>query len=183
MSRDAYIVRRNSTESRLLSRLGFDRDTLPVAEWRGRRLSRGGYGKAAVAWRITGESAVRKLCAGIVRILGARPQGQQTPEEQKALDRAQRTLAAFEDRTWRAESTAGAKENRSPALHDLLRRTCPSASESNLATIMSLVEQSAPKSVDDFMSRANDALAGRLDAWGRARAEFVNTMSRMLRAP
>ena len=182
MNTDVYIIRRNSPESRLLSHIGFDRNVLPVAEWRGQRRSRGGFGKAPVAWRITGEPDVRKLCDGIVRILGARPEGQRTPEEQNALNRAQRTLAAFENRALRAGSLERAKENRSPALRDLLRRRLPCASEADLVAIMSLVERAAPRSVDELMSRANDALVGRPDAWERARAEFVNTMNRSVRA-
>ena len=54
MTIDVYIIRSGTPESRLLPHLGFNRDSLEVDEWRGRRRSRGGYGSAPVAWRIKG---------------------------------------------------------------------------------------------------------------------------------
>ncbi len=51
MNLDTYIVKQGTPESKLLSRAGFDRTWLPIAEWKGRRRSRGGFGKAPVAWR------------------------------------------------------------------------------------------------------------------------------------
>lgn len=177
VTKDVYIIRRNSPESRLLSHVGFDRNELPVAEWRGRRRSRGGYGKAPVAWRVSGESDVRKLCEGIVRILGSRPLGQLPPEDKKALERAKRTLVAFENRARRSASADKAKAYRSPLMLELLRLRFPCASDAELVEVMSLVEQTAPNSVDDLLSCANEALAGRPAAWQRARVEFVGTVS------
>lgn len=180
---DVYIIRRNSPESRLLSHVGFDRDALQVAEWQGRRRSRGGYGKAPVAWRISGEPDVRKLCEGIVKILGSKPLGQLTPEDKKALDRAKRTLAGFENRAQRSALSQRAKESRAPVLREFLRLRLPCASETDLVTILSVVEQAPPQSVDELMSRANETLAGRPAAWQRARIVFVNAMSTKMDRP
>lgn len=180
MTRDVYIIRRNSPESRLLSHVGFDRNVLEVAEWQGRRRSRGGYGRAPVAWRISGESDVRTLCEGIVRILGSRPLGQLTPEDKQALDRAQRTLAAFESRARRSASSERAKESRASVVVELLRLRLPCASQTDLVTILSVVEQISPQSVEDLMSRADESLTGRPAAWRRARTEFVSAMSSVM---
>jgi hypothetical protein len=174
---DVYIIRRGSSESRLLSHVGFDRNTLQVAEWRGRRRSTGGYGKAPVAWRVSGGSDVRKLCDGIVRILGSRPAGQLTPEDKKALDRAQRTLAAFENRARRSAKSERVQENREQAVLEFLRLRLPCASETDLVTVLSVVERTTPRSVDDLMSRANETLAGRPATWRGACLEFVSSMS------
>lgn len=176
MTTDVYIIRRNSPESRLLSHVGFDRNALQVAEWRGRSRSNGGYGKAPVAWRVSGESDVRRLCEGIVRILGSKPQGKLAPEDKRALDRAKRTLAGFENRARRSASSQQAMENREPLLHELLRLRLPCASEADILSILSVVEQTSPQSVDELMSRANDTLAGRPAAWRHACAEFVTSM-------
>jgi hypothetical protein len=177
---DVYIIRRNSPESRLLSHVGFDRSALQVAEWRGRRRSKGGYGKAPVAWRISGESDVRKLCEGIVRILGSKPLGQLTPEDKKALSRARRTLAAFDNRARRSASSERVKEDRTPVVLELLQRRLPGASDTDLAIVLSVVERATPRSVDELMSHANDALAGRPAVWQHARGEFVVSMSRKM---
>jgi hypothetical protein len=175
---DVYIIRKGSPESRLLSHVGFDRDTLQVAEWRGRRRSKGGYGKAPVAWRISGESDVRKLCNGVVRILGSRPIGQLTPADKKALDRAQRTLAAFENRARRSSLAELAQENRESVVRECLRARFPCASDADLLAIMSVLERDTPRSVDDLLSTAGDTLAGRVSAWNMARNEFIDTIRR-----
>lgn len=177
MTLDVYIIRRNTPESRLLSHVGLERCALQVTEWRGRRRSRGGYGKTPVAWRISGESDVRKLCEGIVRILGSKPLGQLTPEEKRALDRAKRMLAAFENRARRSASSHRAKESRAPVLREFLRLRLRCASEDDLGAILAVVEHAPPRSVDELMSRANDALGGRPAAWRRACVEFVSSMS------
>jgi hypothetical protein len=174
---DVYIVRRNTPESRLLSHLGFDRDALPIAEWRGRRRSRGGYGKAPVAWKITGESDIRRLCTGIVRILGAKTDGQRTPEEQKALDRANRTLTAFETRERRAQSAGHARDRRSPALRDLLHRWLPSATQADLESVVATVETATPQSLLELAVLAESVLNKRPIAWSQARAEFIRQLS------
>lgn len=177
VTKDVYIVRRNSPESRLLSHIGFDRNTLEVAEWRGRRRSRGGYGKTAVAWRVAGEPEVRRLCEGVVRILSSRSPGQLTIEDKKALDRAKRTLGAFENRARRSDSTDRAKQDRAPHVREFLRLRLPCVSDAQLEEVMLLVEQTAPKSVDDLLACANEALMGRAAAWQHARSEFIGAMS------
>lgn len=173
---NVYIIRRNSPESRLLAHLGFDRDSLPVTEWRGRRRSRGGYGKSPIAWRVSGQANVEKLCTGIVRIIGGKPQGKRTPEEQGALERAQRTLAAFDSRARRAAATERATANRAPGLLELLRRLLPSASEKDLALAVGEIERTSPSTMSELRLVVNATLSGRPSAWDQARKEFVATM-------
>ncbi|MGV8084479.1 MAG: hypothetical protein AB2L09_12755 [Coriobacteriia bacterium] len=183
MTKDVYIIRRNSSESRLLSHVGFDRNALPVAEWRGRGRSHGGYGKSPVAWRVSGESDVRKLCEGILRILGSRPPEQLTAEDAKALDRARRTLVAFDNRARRSASSDRVKEDRAPLVLEFLRLRLPCASDVELDEVMSLVERIAPRSVADLLTCTNEALAGRPAVWQRACGEFVDAMSSAIYRP
>jgi hypothetical protein len=173
---DVYIIRHNTPESRLLSQLGFSRDSLPVAEWRGRRRSKGGYGRSPVAWRISGKADVEKLCMGIVHILGSKPAQQRTLQEQAALERAERALVAFSNRARHAAAAEQATESSGPPLLALLRRLLPSALDPDLASVMEAVERSSPRTVDELRSLANEALTGRPSVWTQARAEFVSSM-------
>jgi len=178
VSLDVYVIRRNTPESRLLARLGFDRDSLPATEWRGRRRSRGGYGRSPVAWRVIGEANVEKLCTGIVRIIGGKSRQQRTPEEQSVLERARRTLVAFESRAWRDATTERATTNRRHALQDLLRRLLPSASDEDLDLALDAIEWSSPNTVAQMRLLVDETLSGRPDAWHQAQEEFVATMRR-----
>lgn len=176
MTKDVYIIRRNSPESRLLSHIGFDRNTLEVAEWRGRRRSRGGYGKAAVAWRVAGEPEVRRLCEGIVRIIGARPASQLTPEDQKALERAQRTLRAFRNRAVRAASIRRVSDDRAGPIASLLSRQMPLATADDIERILAAVAQSPPSSLAGLHELAKSVLGQRPAIWLEARTAFIAAM-------
>lgn len=176
MKIDVYIIKRNSPESRLLRRIGFDRNALEVAEWRGHRRSKGGIGKTPVAWRVTGEENVRKLCEGIIRIIGSIPTENIKPEEKKALNRAHRVLTAFENQARRLIKVERTKVNLFPIVFEFLRLRLPCASETDLKEIMSLVERDRPHTVNDLISCANDALGSRPTAWQRARTEIMQSI-------
>ncbi len=176
MTFDVYIVRPNTPESRLLKRLGFDRDALPVVEWRGRARSNGGYGKSPAAWQVSGQANVEKLCTGIVRVIGGKPQGSRTPEEQHAFARAQRTLDAFSSRARRAAAAEQAAASRAPRLQELLRRTMPSASDEDLDLAVREIERTSPSTMSELWLMVNSTLSGRPSAWDQARRQFVATI-------
>ena len=175
MNIDVYIIRRNTPENRLLSRLGFDRDTLPVAEWRGKRRSRRGYGKAPVAWRVSGQENVKNLCSGLVRILGDKAASKRTPQEQAVLDRATRTLAALRNRERRALASSARAGEFEGRVDEYLRRRFPCASSDDILHLVTHLEASV-RSIDDLLTAANEVLSGRPEAWGRARGEFIRVM-------
>lgn len=176
MKLDLYIIHRGAPESRLLSSLGFDRKILPTNKWKGRSRSRGGYGKAPVEWRIEGESNVKKLCTGIIRIIGSKPQEQRTSEEQIAFDRAKRTLAAFDSRAQRIHEYEHAAAKRSPAISKFLKRFLPLASEEDIILIMEEIKRSAPNSMREIKYTANMYLSEQSSAWNKARKDFVLAM-------
>ena len=176
MGYDTWIIRPNTPESRLLSHLGFDRETLPVAKWKGRRRKKGGYGKSPAEWRISGEADVEKLCKGIIRIIGGKPAGKRSGQEQRTLDRAERTLKAFANRAERAASTEQATMNRTPPVHSLVQRRFPSASNADVRLVLDAVEKNAPKTVDELLALADWTLGGRPFAWAQARVDFVAAM-------
>ncbi len=177
MSINVYIIRRNTPESRLLSQAGFNRDSLPVAEWRGRLRSKGGYGKSPVAWRVSGQENVERLCAGLVRILGDKPASQRTSQEQAALDRATRTLAAFCNRERKALSASVSATDREQIVSSFLAREYASASDTEIAEVVSVLGEGPIRSIDDLRRVANEVLRGRPAVWARARADFIHVMT------
>jgi hypothetical protein len=172
-----YIIRRNTPESRLLSQVGFNRDSLPVAEWRGRWRSRGGYGKSPVAWRVSGQENVERLCKGLVRILGDKPASQRTSQERTALDRATRTLAAFRNRERKALSASVSATDCEQIVSSFLAREYASASDTEIAEVVLVLGESPIRSIDDLRRVANEVLRGRPAVWARARADFIHVMT------
>jgi hypothetical protein len=173
---DVYIIRRNSPESRLLSHVGFDRNALEVAEWRGRRRSSGGYGKSPVAWRVSGQEDVEKLCGGIVRILGSKSPHQITSQEQAALERAERTLRAFRNRAVRAESIREASDTRAAPLALMLSRQMPSATVDDIERVLVAVDELPLRSIVQLCDLANSVLDQRPMIWLEARTTFIASM-------
>ncbi|REK24788.1 MAG: hypothetical protein DWQ41_13235 [Planctomycetota bacterium] len=179
MSIDVYIVRQGTPESRLLAQLGFERRSLQVAEWQGRRRSKGGFGRRPVAWRISGQREVETLCSGLVRILGEK--NELTPEEEATLNRAQQTLATLRKRQQRARKRlrrellkATAKEIRDPIVDEYLTRRLPLASQDEIDKVLEeVLDDELANSVDDLMYFADVVLSGKPAIWNEARSEVI----------
>ena len=175
MNLDVYIIRQGSAESRLLSRAGFDRKSLPVAHWEGRRRSRGGFGKAPVAWRIEGEDNVRRLCAGMESLLGQKSDAELTAEEASALNRARRTLTALDNRSKRQERIEVVSMKRNATIEVYFSRRFPSASPEDARLVASVISQGTLESVQKLETKADEVLDGKVSGWRRAVQVFVET--------
>jgi len=175
MNLEVYIIKQGSAESRLLSRAGFDRKFLPVAEWKGRRRSRGGFGKAPVAWRIEGEDNVRKLCGCIESLLGHKSVAQLTPSETSALNRARRTLAAMDNRSERQERVESISMNRQSILEQYFSHRFPSASREDVGLVASVISQGALDSLRQLETKADELLDGKVSGWRSAVQVFIAT--------
>ena len=176
MSIDVYIIRQNTPESKLLSRLGFSRGSLSVAETRGKPRSKGGFGKTPVAWRVRGKEDVERLCTGLASILGGKPASQRTSQEQATLDRATRKLAAIRNRERKASSVTVSTSDREPILRSFLAGQYPCAAESDIVRVVTAVGANPIQSVDELRKVANEALSSRPAAWARARLDFVQAI-------
>lgn len=176
MSIDVYIIRQNTPESKLLSRLGFSRGSLSIAETRGKRRSKGGFGKAPVAWRVSGQEDVERLCTGLAKILGGKPASQRTSQEQATLDRATRTLAAIRNRERKASLVPTTLPDREPIVRFFLARHYPCAAESDIVRVIAALRADPIQSVDKLRQVANEVLSSRPAAWSRARSDFVQAM-------
>lgn len=172
MTPDVYIIRRGTPESRLLGKLGIDRDSLPVVEWRGTSRARGGHGKSPVAWRVSGEAKVELLCEGIVRILGSKPDFQRSADEDRALSRAKRTLAGYRSRQRRESAAIDADLRRGEVVGPLLDALFPSG-RGELQCVAVTLYSDPVHSVAELADRANVVLKGRPAVWAQARNEFL----------
>src|SRR5680860_401674 len=88
-----YIIKQNTSESKLLHFSGLNRNELMINKWKGRKKINAGFGRAPVEWKIEGIENVELLCKTIIRILGKRKKLNQ--EEQKAYNRAQKTCLLY----------------------------------------------------------------------------------------
>ena len=173
MNLEVYIIKQGSAESRLLSRAGFDRKSLPVDEWKGRRRSRGGFGKAPVAWRIEGEDDIRKLCESIELLLGRKSDAEITAKEASALSRAKRTLAAFDNRSKRQDQVEIVSTNRNSTIESYFSRRFPSASHDDARLVANTLSQGALESIQEFETKADEILGGKVSGWRNATHVFV----------
>lgn len=173
MKPEVYIVKQGSAESKLLSRAGFDRKSLPIAEWKGSRRSQGGFGKAPFAWRIEGENDVRKFCENIASILGGKTPEKLTPSEKSALKRTRQTLAAFENRSkWQEKCTLAVRERKS-TIEEYFSHRFPSASREDVELVASVTSEYTLDSLKELNEKADELLAGKVSGWKSAVQIFV----------
>jgi hypothetical protein len=177
MNLGTYIVKQGTPESKLLSRAGFDRMSLPVAEWQGKRRSRGGFGRAPVAWRVEGQENVKKLCQAIVFIIGRKQSSTLSDQEKSTLGRAKKTLKAFDNRIAKAETTAAVAMSREKSVRLFLAQRFPCASTMEIDDACNDLAASSFYSLEEMESRLNVLLAGKVSAWEDAVHAFVDVMA------
>ena len=102
MRLDLYVIHKGTVESRLLSHAGFDRDSLKVHQWKGKRIRYGGSGRTPIAWRIEGEKNVEQFCQQVIRIIEhAGKKGKKSelnPERKKVCDKAKTILRGLDNK-------------------------------------------------------------------------------------
>lgn len=176
MNINVYIVKKGTLESRLLSRAGFNRALLPVDKWKGRGRKRGGYGKSPVAWRIVGEENIRQLCEAIVLNIEKKTLSKRSKQEQIALDRANKTLKALDNRTVKEEKAITLAKDRENRIQSLLCQRYPSASTTEIDNISTSLCKESINSIAELDLMANQLLIDKVSIWKEAQNTFINVM-------
>lgn len=177
MNLNVYIVKQGTPESRLLSRAGFDRTALPVAEWKGKKRSRGGYGKAPVAWRVEGEENIRILCEAVVSIIGTKTPSDRTAEEQSTLVRVTAVLNALTNREAKEQTEVANSAVLKAIIGLYLCRYCPCAGPDEIDKTSIALSQSGLGSLEELNDQADKLLGGRVAIWVEARKAFIGVMT------
>lgn len=180
MDLDKYIIHQGTPESRLLSRLGFDRHKLEVTKWKGRRRSKGGFGRGPVAWQISGQENIEQMCNEIIRVLEQKSSSKLTNEEQKVLNRATKTLSAINKKRRELRKDLEESAKREPIIQNYLSRIYPIASKEEIDLIMSYVVKSEINSTKELVELANKILSGRPKIWEDSRFIFIKTIRNAL---
>ena len=174
MSVDVWIIRRNTPESKYLGKIGINRDHLEVVKLKGRAKYRGGYGKAASEWRVSGEIDLKILCNGLIGLLEKKPN--RTSMEIATLERARKMLKTFSKRHHANELKIVNNKKRMAIVKRLVITLYPCATERDIEIITDKLEDRSVRSIEELHLVINATLGRQVDAWKDATAEFYSSL-------
>jgi hypothetical protein len=152
MDYTVYIIRQNTPESKLLSDAGIDRSKLQVSKWKGKRQSKGGFGRSPIEWRINNTLDVEKLCNTIVRILGNRKT--LTNIEIQAFERAKTTINGISNARLSLKRSFDLIELRKITIGNFLKLKYPSLSIDMIDTLISFLSTKSYNSLNEMLQDA-----------------------------
>lgn len=176
MNVNVYIVKKGTPESKLLSHAGFDRALLPVDKWKGTSRNRGGYGMSPAAWRVVGEENIRQLCEEVVSNIEKKTSSKRSNQEQLALERANKTLKALDNRIVNKEKATTLARNRENRIQSLLCQRYPSASATEIDKISAFLCKESIHSIVELDLMTNQLLIDKVSIWKEAKNAFINVM-------
>jgi len=126
-------------------------------------------------YRVRGVEKVQALCENFIAVILSDDSLPNIPAKDILLARARKTLEAIKRHQIKAEKKSFAENSRYPIVTRYLSLRYPLATEEEIHSIVSSLNESSGLSLEEFSFYVRVRMGGRPHAWAKAQKDFVKS--------